>query len=271
MPDARYSWGQKFERASTHFSQLERQWGRYTKSVLNPGRLPSGGGYSSGVTVWRDGNTWNWALGEVADPPDAEWSLVVGDCVQNLRSALDHLIWHLSTEDERKSHPKQIQFPITLTKQDWASFGSRSIQGLVPAARKAVLVLQPFTKPSADRPDPLAVLNELSNLDKHRRIHLTHVTVEAANLSVAGRRVPTLYSARGGTRVRSRMLLLRATADQIEPFSPSDQQPLTPELWMTISFADSGIASKEGVMGTLRRIRSTVGEILDDLQAFVGI
>jgi hypothetical protein len=49
------------------------------------------------------------------------------------------------------------------------------------------------------------------------------------------------------------------------------QQPLTPQLWTTISFADRGIASREGVMGTLRRIRSTVGEILDDLQAFLGI
>jgi hypothetical protein len=57
----------------------------------------------------------------------------------------------------------------------------------------------------------------------------------------------------------------------MEPFSPSDQQPLTPELWTTISFADSGIATGEGVMGTLRRIRSTVGEILDDLQAFLWI
>src|SRR5208282_3855961 len=54
-------------------------------------------------------------LAEVNNPPPLDrWSLIAGDCVHNLRSALDHLAYALAAHKigEAPPNPRSLQFPI---------------------------------------------------------------------------------------------------------------------------------------------------------------
>ena len=108
---------------------------------------------------------------------DSEWSLIVGDCLANLRSALDHLAWQLVLLD-KKSPGDKTQFPIRETP-----FNQKGVPiptQLQPAVNRqdiidALEAIQPYMtldippQPTADpRDSPLWMLKTLNNIDKHR-------------------------------------------------------------------------------------------------------
>lgn len=50
-----------------------------------------------------------------AEPPLARWSLMVGDALHNLRSALDYLIYQLAIKGSGQEPPpyhRRLQFPV---------------------------------------------------------------------------------------------------------------------------------------------------------------
>jgi len=104
---------------------------------------------------------------------------IVGDVVFNTRSALDHLCVALTGNES-------AQFPIFTTNVDQAEIDPTTgkdrnapgrkrfkewTKGMITPAFKHVRAVQPWaTNPSNPDQDFLAVLNRLSNLDKHRRL-----------------------------------------------------------------------------------------------------
>jgi hypothetical protein len=96
--------------------------------------------------------------------PD-HWPLVLGDAVQNIRNSLDHAVYAAAGGKGR------TQFPIFEDPCDF-QVKSRKDIATVPAPIRAIIKdAQPFStivaRPSTDA---LAVLNDLSNHDKHRNI-----------------------------------------------------------------------------------------------------
>ncbi len=108
--------------------------------------------------------------------PPAHLSVVIGDVVGNLRAALDHLAWALvlvSGGTPSTGRPA-TQFPILqsrttgsgkLRKAEIAGGVDLKVQSLVEE-------LQPYQRVSDPEAHPLAVLNELVNIDKHRTLHV---------------------------------------------------------------------------------------------------
>jgi hypothetical protein len=103
-----------------------------------------------------------------------EWSLMIGDTLHNLRSALDHLAWQLVILDGQKPG-EQTQFPIRETP--FSKKGNLTPTQLTPPIRSAEIVdalekAQPYQGPDGEpiRPDwnPLLHLSRLNNIDKHR-------------------------------------------------------------------------------------------------------
>lgn len=112
--------------------------------------------------------------------PPRRWSALVGDCVHNLRCALDHIVWTLSGGDG--TAPNHAEFPIFQDERKYfertnqgkpkRGSGLSKIEGVNPlAARARIDALQPFTTPHAAR-HPLWVLHELDRFDKHRALHV---------------------------------------------------------------------------------------------------
>jgi len=74
--------------------------------------------YRDEVTRWAASNPYHLSTGANADStrhhvaihitenPDFEsWSLIIGDCVHNLRSALEHLVYAIAVNDAGQNPP----------------------------------------------------------------------------------------------------------------------------------------------------------------------
>jgi hypothetical protein len=90
---------------------------------------------------------------------DPVWSLIVGDCLHNLRSALDYLAWQLVLVDGGDP-TSETQFPIRQSPPTQ----------LKPAIRRPEILdalerTQPYSDP---RDSYLSALQSLNNIDKHR-------------------------------------------------------------------------------------------------------
>ncbi len=91
------------------------------------------------------------------------WPLLAGEAVQNLRAALDHSVYAASGGEER------TQFPIHKSAEAFAACPSSWLKGVPEATVAAIERSQPYhLAPQKPTAEPLYVLRELSNADKHR-------------------------------------------------------------------------------------------------------
>ena len=96
-------------------------------------------------------------------PMPDHWPLLAGEAIQNLRSALDHFVYAASGERRR------AQFPIFTDPYEFQVLSPKMTKGVPKPMRASIEGAQPYRHtPRAPAQDPLALLNALSNLDKHR-------------------------------------------------------------------------------------------------------
>lgn len=125
----------------------------------------------------------------VIHPDEELWATVIGDCVHNFRSALDHLAHPLLTlaGETPKTGRGGTAFPIYDTcvgpkggpRTPAITGESGAVGGPVLAFVKGV---QPYER--VDDPDqhPLWVLSELDNMDKHRALTTTSFALQDFSL-----------------------------------------------------------------------------------------
>src|SRR5215472_10530934 len=118
-----------------------------------------------------------------AEPPD-DVALAIGDCIHNLRSALDHIVYELSCHHKKKGHVGSTAFPIYEDRKDWDEKDSKgklkSTSGLyklraIPAGAQArIEQLQPFhgLEPKYWPRERLLHVHRLDLADKHRNLNL---------------------------------------------------------------------------------------------------
>ena len=153
----------KLEWARGHFESVDREIAGWLKS--NPHEV---------VFQRNDQCTKFWLLLRTGEPkPNFErWSLMVGDCITNLRDTLDHLIFaiaHLPNSPNASSSDRAA----FIIRKDVVSFNKDSRNRLcsVPGSVKdAVLSFQPFNRPHFILPPLLGILSELANGNKHKML-----------------------------------------------------------------------------------------------------
>jgi hypothetical protein len=96
-------------------------------------------------------------------------SLPVGDCIYNLRSALDYLIYELAILDSHEIQ-ERTQFLIADCAEKF-EMGKRHLRGLSDHHIRAIEALQPYKGTEWTK-----TLRDISNPDKHR--HLIPVQVQ---------------------------------------------------------------------------------------------
>lgn len=107
-------------------------------------------------------------------PAPATLSVLIGDCLQDLRSALDHEIYRQSYELKGPLWPglAHAQFPIRTDRKTFPSVRQNALAGLRPEVASLIESLQPYATP----PDPDAQILELLHLaarvDRHRLLHV---------------------------------------------------------------------------------------------------
>jgi hypothetical protein len=86
--------------------------------------------------------------------------------VQSLRSALDHAVYAIA-----KKNRSRCQYPIFIDACEFQVRGRPLIAGVPKPIRALIEEAQPYkTQPAKPALAPLAILNSLSNLDKHRNL-----------------------------------------------------------------------------------------------------
>ena len=151
----------KVDRASTHLDALQQALSPFLHSEPKPYRF----------VAEVDENTSRYLMRlRIEREIPLELSLIVGDIVQNLRTALDHLVWELVRANGQKP-TRENAFPIFdrpppgedehPEQQRW----NRNLAGLHPDAVQLIERCQPYHGPSLRT---LAALRRLSNEDKHR-------------------------------------------------------------------------------------------------------
>lgn len=115
-----------------------------------------------------------------------EWSLIVGDYLNNARTALDHLAWHLVTHgsEPNPANPTRVQFPIYESEAMFDREVGNRLPGVDDFYRSIVRDCQPF--PSKAGRGPLKLLNEFVRHDKHRQVHVVEASSIRFRATVTG-------------------------------------------------------------------------------------
>jgi hypothetical protein len=161
---------------------------------------------------------------EVEPPPD-HWPLLAGEAIQNFRAALDHSIWAAwRSVASNLGDGSHTAFPITQTPEKFADNAWR-FEGVPPAVRLCVERWQPYAGIWAATPqvDPLAILNRLSNVDKHRSLTTVAGAVSEAAIGHSGGQGTITdwdhgtFNPLGSGRIQVASFVARGDAQQNEP------------------------------------------------------
>jgi hypothetical protein len=122
------------------------------------------------VQEWEDGRKQL----VMREPIPITFSLLIGDCLQNLRTALDYLVWELVLSGNGAPGPRN-QWPICKTKGAFGKDRGHALHGVPEAAIIEIERLQPYNIARNIEMTQAYVLNELTNINKHRHLLLTAV------------------------------------------------------------------------------------------------
>ena len=139
-----------------------------------------------------DEQTWVYRGPTLSAP--IEWSVIIGEILYNLRSALDHLVWQLVLANDQIPG-RHNEFPITKDHEQWQRERSNLLKGVGQRHQAMIGYLQPFTG-GINLPfdvSKLNALNDLSNIEKHR-----HLIVTVLASSVSDVNIPALEKPRTG-------------------------------------------------------------------------
>jgi hypothetical protein len=145
----------KLQQAGVHFKKLKQAIDTYRYD----------GSFHVEQARREDANAFDFTLRISEPPPIDEWSLIVGDCVHNMRAALDQLAWQLDSAPT--TGPGGSAFPIYTKKPE--SWPTPTVARMPAAAQPIIEALQPYNEPTSDRikRHPLATLHALDISDKH--------------------------------------------------------------------------------------------------------
>jgi hypothetical protein len=168
---------QKLARAEHHVNDFTAE---IHQLIVDHSRSPA----SFTKTLNPEHSRFAFAFGERM-PLDETWSLIIGDAINNVHSALDYLAWQLvdmgtAPKPLKPSVAKSIYFPIVYkadTGQTWTkTFTNRCLRlpGVAPVHLQIIERYQPYQWGEPQHVNhPFAVMDCLSRVDKHRELQLT--------------------------------------------------------------------------------------------------
>ena len=120
--------------------------------------------------IAEDRLSWQAHLRVNNAPPVVEWATVLGDCLHNLRSALDSGVWELADVDgAAPSNPRLVQFPFCERAGDWDRRLEGPLAGLPADLLRKLEAIQPYNhSEGGERMSALFLLNYLDIEDKHK-------------------------------------------------------------------------------------------------------
>jgi hypothetical protein len=199
------------------------------------------------------------------------FSILAGEVCGQLRSTLDHIVYQLILVKTKTPPTFRSQFPIVGagTKDrpnpadEYAFQKRRMLRSCISGDAEAIIdSLQPFNRGADYQGDPLWILQELSNIDKHRllvttvhRVSLYAVTVTNRDKTVSATFTPDIPFTHGAE-------IGRIPIDT--PFTDSETS-VDGDLMISIAFDEIAGRKNVVVIRCLTDVARNVGQIVDSL------
>ena len=220
----------------------------------------------------------------VSDVP-GRISIIIGDCVFNLRSGLDHLALALGQKFTTNMSDTQIsgsQFPIFWKQSGFNKCAPDYVGCVSPAAMASIKSLQPYQRGKGYSSHPLWQLNELNRIDKHRK--LTSMISDYTIIDPpTGKRVKGVaYVYREGQNwdaAQWHYFLISPGVFKLNtvlarwagvPVDPHSEMRLEPAVHPDVVFDKGGVASLQPVVPLLKSLCDFVGkDVIAKLSQFL--
>jgi hypothetical protein len=154
----------KIFRSNVHLKEFQSEIAEYFKA--NPGKV-----------VQEPGGNPDEFVGtfQASGPIPGRLPIIIGDCLQNLRSALDYLVWELVLA--AKNEPgRHNMFPVCCTPETFDQQVKRNrLKGVASEAIAEIQSLQPYHCGQDFDKSMLWVIDDLCNINKHRRVLITNL------------------------------------------------------------------------------------------------
>lgn len=148
----------RWNRANEHRANLAEIWNTFIADHPYDFSLDHEGGGQYVLRVWQE------------VPMPADFAVIMGEWLYNLRSTLDYVIWATAAHVTGQSPPpneEKLQYPIYDNEQAWRSNLYR-LQPLAEHHREMLRVMQPFA--SDLNANYLGWINRMARMDRHRRL-----------------------------------------------------------------------------------------------------
>lgn len=150
--------------------------------------------YSLTQHVNLESTRYRLILRENEPAPFQRWTLMFSDFLNNLRSALDYLIYAIAIADSRLNPPPKsgkLMFPIADCRVKFDDAVRKGKLGDIgEPVRTAIELLQPYNRPHPEFPPLLAILRDLSNSDKHKLLNLAYGALAQGEFCLKGEHPP---------------------------------------------------------------------------------
>jgi len=114
--------------------------------------------------------------------PDNDLGCIIGDFAHNARSALDHLVYQLSTLPPEDKGRYSLQFPIFDTIEGYRSKVKSYLSMVASKYLTIIEGFQPYNRMDGFNNDALGFLRAINDSDKHRTIHVVGAIATIKNL-----------------------------------------------------------------------------------------
>ncbi len=211
---------------------------------------------------------------QILREPPPVLSVIIGDALQNMRSALEHLAWGLTPEEDRRKSERSIGFPVYTDERAFFQVdknrgtystrsGAHKIRAMESKARTAIAQLQPY-KSKDPHEHPLWLLNELARTDRHQSLRLVGAFANPITQSWRKR------GASGGfdfdlSRVqRTEINLGPFEQGKVVGYFLFNEPGMEVNLQVSrfVAFSDEGTAKGRHALGTLTTIRRHIESVV---------
>jgi hypothetical protein len=244
----------KIHMADAQLELLNSVWGQYLGAEPRP--------YSFIIHISPESGD-HTIYAEVVEPPPPTLSVIVGDVLHNLRSALDHLAWELVKRAGGKPG-RHTYFPICDTEKWWlqetvhrrrAEDRKSPLAGVEPSSAiwRFIQAVQPYK--GAAYANSLNALRVLSNADKHRQLLISGLFPDPDDFAALLKWSPEAV-------LREQKILLgpdnpMKDGDKVaflnfDPDKPDPQLGVEGELAFDIAFSDRGWDSSRPALAELK-------------------
>lgn len=228
------------------------------------------------LTVWRGANRNPFTNAQNPDkteirhylnfdvPPDlVRWGVLAGDCVHNLRSALDHLAWEASTIKDGS-----VEFPVFKDRDKFLSTerggGLHKIRGIERAeAREIIKRYQPWGNPNGFDQDSLWLIHEFDRMDKHQVLTPVGILLREMNLDMV------IEYAEGGIVgvpvISGESFQLKQGAEAFTMHFPSPFKRVQVKAGLTLGIGIEYGGRAGGITGTLGNLSKHARRVVEEL------